>query len=500
MVINSLLFLSAVFIFLIVYFILQRTKYQKYWVFIADLFFLYCFSGTTGLPAVLFLVVVIYFLAILVEKQHELKNSRYAKLFFWLGAGTDIAVLLYFKYFIFTWDVISQYLNLERSLIVPAGFAYYSLSLLGYLIDVYHKKYKSEKNFIDLCSFALFFPALVEGPFGFYKKLSPQLKESHIFDWDRFVSGLQRMLWGYFKKIVIADRIGIIVMGILKDDESAGLLIFVAMILYSFQIYADFSGGIDVIMGISEVMGITLHENFKSPLISQSVTEYWQRWHMSLGEWMEKVIYYPIVLNRKVMKISKKINNKFLSKTFSATLASFIVFIIVGMWHGTGWNYVVYGLYQAVFVSSAILLKPTYEMMNQKLNINTEHISWKIFRIVRTFVVLVFGRYLIKAANLSQAFLLLKKTFSVWNPGIVLGRLTKDYGLNPKEFLMMIMLIVLLYIVDILHNRGIHFRQELMKQNIIVRYIIYMLVLFTIIILGIYGKGYSATSFIYTNF
>lgn len=452
------------------------------------------------MPAVIILVLAIYFSAIAVEKKLNDNNSSEARFLFWMGAGTDLMILLYFKYFIFTWDVIKQYLNLEKSLIVPAGVAYYSLSLLGYLIDVYHKKYPAEKNLIDLCSFALFFPALVEGPFGFYKKLSPQLKETHVFDWDRMVSGLQRVLWGYFKKIVIADRIGIVVMAILKDENSGGVLIFSAMVLYSFQIYADFSGGIDVIMGISEIMGISLHENFKSPLISKSVTEYWARWHMSLGEWMEKVIYYPLVLNRKVMKLSKKIPNKFLSKTFSATMASFVVFVIVGMWHGTGWNYVVYGLYQAIFVSSAILLKPTYEYVNKKLNINTENISWKLFQILRTFVILVFGRYLIKASNLSKAIELIKKTFLAWNPSVIWKSLPKDYGINPKEFLLMLMLIALLYVVDVLHDKGVHFRELLMKSNIVVRYAVYMLAIFTIIILGIYGKGYDASSFIYTNF
>ena len=147
--------------------------------------------------------------------------------------------------------------------------------------------------------YVTYFPAIIEGPINMYKKLMPQIKARHAYDWDRMIRGLMRSLWGYLKKMVIADRIGILVMGILQDEAAHGATILFALVVYSFQIYADFSGGIDVIMGISEVLGIELAENFKSPLISKNVTEYWARWHKSLGEFMEKYIYYPIVLNRK---------------------------------------------------------------------------------------------------------------------------------------------------------------------------------------------------------
>ena len=219
--------------------------------------------------------------------------------------------------------------------------------MCAYLVDIYHKKYKAETDLVAFLVYVTYFPAIVEGPINMYRKLMPQIKEKHTFDWERMIRGLMRTLWGYLKKVVIADRIGILVMGILQTEDAHGIVILYALVIYSFQIYTDFSGGIDVIMGISQVLGIELAENFKSPLISKNVTEYWQRWHKSLGEFMEKYIYYPIVLNRKLMKFSKKIKNKYQSRAFSAFVASLIVFVIVGIWHGTGWNYVVYGMYQA---------------------------------------------------------------------------------------------------------------------------------------------------------
>ena len=500
MSINSFRYAAVIIAILLLYFVLQKTEKQKYVVALANVLVVYLCSGISGVIISLIIVTSTFFTGKSIDKSLKEKNTKATKGFLTLGVGVNLTILLYFKYFLFTAENINEYLNFGIKFMAPVGLAYFSLSLTHYLLDVYHKKYTSEKNYIDFLAFSLFFPSIVEGPFGFYKKLSPQLKVNHKFDWDRMVSGLQRILWGYFKKLVIADRIGIEVMGILGNEESAGFLLFMAMVFYSFQIYADFSGGIDVVMGISEIMGIELYENFRSPLISRNVTEYWARWHMSLGEWMEKVIYYPIVLNRKMLKMSKKIKHNYLSKAFSATVASVIVFIVVGIWHGTGWNYVVYGLYQALFVSSAVLLKPSYANIKGKLGIREEDFGWHFFQVLRTFVILVFGRYLIKSKDLSQAIELIRKTFSVWNPQVFFDGTLLEQGLDFRNFYLMLAMIVLLYVVDICHNKGFRFRKTLMECNIIFRYAVYMVAIFMIIILGIYGKGYDASSFIYANF
>lgn len=499
MAINSLRYLFVVAIILCLYFLLQRTRLQRYVIFAADLYFLYAFSGKKGILVAFLILLTVYLSGRRIDALLAAKEKKKAFRILWVGGVIDIGILLYFKFLTDTWRFFEKNLHLG-GIWAPVGLAYFCMSLLGYLFDVYHKKIKAEKSFIDLANFAFFFPAIIEGPFGFYRKLMPQLKEQHTFDWDRFVPGLQRILWGYFQKLVIADRIGILVMGILQDDQAAGLTVFLAMVFYSFQIYADFAGGIDVIMGISEIMGVSLFENFRSPLISRSVTEYWQRWHMSLGEWMEKYLYYPIVLNRKVMRLSKRIHHPYLSRAFGATLASVIVFIIVGIWHGTGWNYVVYGCYQAFWVSTAVLLKPVYQRMNQAAHIREDDWGWKVFQMLRTFVILVFGRYLIKASSLTQAGDLLNRTFAVWNPQVLLDGTLLQYGLNLREFHLMLACMILMFAVDVLHERGINFRQSLMCCNVVFRYCIYFLALFMILIMGVYGPGYDASSFIYAGF
>lgn len=498
MEIKSLSFLLFCFFIVFFYFLLEKTNKQKYILFIADIILITKISGKKG-GVILFLF---GYLVFMMGKLLEKTEKRYIRrLYEGIGFIGSIGLLIYFKYFTFTYDTFQKFFEMRQiylpSLIAPIGLSYYTLSMFGYLHDICHKKYAAEKNYINFMSFIMFFPAIFEGPINLYQKLMPQLLSVHKFDWDRMVFGLQRVLWGYIKKVVVADRIGILVTGILQDDNTHGYLTILAMVFYSFQIYADFSGGIDVIMGITEILGIQLTENFKSPLVSKNVTEYWQRWHKSLGEWMEKYIYYPLVFNRRILKFSKKISNKYMSRAFSAIIASVIVFVIVGIWHGTGWNYVVYGMYQAFFVSTAVALAPVYKRCKSLLHINESCISWKMFSILRTFVILILGRVLIKAGNLSQAGLIYKKMLELDNIAALFTGSLFEYGLDYKNYYLMLLGIFGLIVVDVLHERGIKFRQLLMKQDIVFRYFIYMSAIFLIIIMGIYGPDYEASAFIY---
>lgn len=439
---KSLSYIAFVAIVALIYFAVYRVKNaQKYVLLLANLFFIYAVSGKKSLMIIIALIIISYVLGGLVESSLLKGEKVKAKYFLWLSVFFSVGILCYFKFFKDTFNLIRnvamQHGITLSALVSPVGISYFTLTMIAYIIDVYHKKHKAEKNFIDYLTFITYFPSIIEGPINLYNKVAFQIKAIHRFDTNRVVLGMQRLLWGYIKKVVIADRIGIIVCGILQDETLTGFILFWAMVLYSFQIYADFSGGIDVIMGISEIFDIKLTENFKSPLVSKSVTEYWQRWHISLGDFMEKYIYYPIVLNRSMMKFSKKIPSKYLQKVFSAIIASIIVFIIVGIWHGTGWNYVVYGCYQALFVSSAVLLRPVCKKLVSLVHIPDDSISWRLFRVLRTFIILTIGRYFIRAKDLTQAFGLLKKSFIDFKWGGYLYYLTIHcivMGLIPRIY------------------------------------------------------------------
>ena len=507
MSIKSLTFLVFVLVVFCIYYAVQKTNFQKIVILAAGIVCMVSMSNIMATLIVITLALCVYGIAIQIEtliKKNGSKISRAVKGWLALAIFLDIGLLLYFKFFKNTYLLLQNICAAKNimltDLVVPIGLSYYTLALYGYLMDIYHKKYAAEKDFLLFLAYVTYFPAIIEGPVNLYKKVAPQFREQHFFDGQKVVMGLQRSMWGYFKKVVIADRIGILVMGILQEDTAVGPLLLYAMILYSFQIYTDFSGGIDVIMGISEILDIKLTENFKSPLISSSVTEYWARWHISLGEFMEKYIYYPIALNKNVMKFSKKIKNKYLSKAFSSALASFIVFIIVGIWHGTGWNYVVYGLYQAVFVAGAVLLTPFYKNAKSTLHIDDKTLSWKVFTVLRTFSILVFGRILIKCADLQGVGIFLHKLFADVNPHALFDGTVYQFGLDYKNVYLMYACILLVIVVDILHEKGVHFRELLMRQGIIFRYIVYYIAIFSIIVFGIYGAEFHSADFIYQAF
>lgn len=505
--IKSMTFLIFVFIVVAMYYAVRKVKLQQIVLLAAGLVCIVSMSNAEDAVLIITLVFCVYSTAIHMEgliKKNAGKVSGAVKGWLAFAIFLDIGLLLYFKFFrntyLFVQQIFAAHSISLADLIVPVGLSYYTLALYGYLMDIYHKKYPAERDFLLFLTYVTYFPAIIEGPINLYKKVTPQFREQHFFEGKRVVMGLQRCLWGYFKKVVIADRIGILVMGILQEDTAGGVLLLYAMVLYSFQIYTDFSGGIDVIMGISEMLDIKLTENFRSPLISASVTEYWARWHISLGEFMEKYIYYPIALNRRVIKLSKKISNKYLSKAFSSALASFIVFIIVGIWHGTGWNYVVYGLYQAVFVAGAVLLTPCYKRIKGLLHIDDQTLGWKIFTVLRTFTILVFGRILIKSANLHGVGIFLQRLFSGKNMYALFDGSIYQFGLDYKNVFLIYGCILLIIVVDILHEKGIHFREILMQQGIVFRYIVYYAAIFSIVVWGIYGPEFHSADFIYQAF
>ncbi|MCR5268220.1 MAG: hypothetical protein K6E16_06875 [Lachnospiraceae bacterium] len=504
MQLTSLHYVFFILIVLIAYYAVSKFQYgQRIVLAASNLFLISAMTRKTVMILIVLFVTFVYFAGFLLERFVKAGEKKKAHAFFWCAILCVVAFLCYFKFFRFTYEWLQEVLALKgiglAEFIVPIGVSYYTLTLLAYLIDIYHKKHAAEHNFLNFLVFVTFFPSIIEGPINLYRKVMPQITEPHKFSPDNFIDGFARILFGYCKKMLIADRIGMIVIGILGDETLTGWPVFFAMILYSFQIYADFSGGIDVVMGVAKMLDIQLTENFKAPLMSVSVTEFWAKWHISLGEFMEKYIYYPIVLNRRIMKLSKKIKNAYLSKAFSATIASVIVFIIVGIWHGTGWNYVVYGCYQALFVSSAVLLGPVYKKGRALLPFG-ESTCYRVFMILRTFVILTFGRYFIRAKDLPQAFTLFERTFAGGGFSKLTDGTLLQFGLDPLDLWIMGGGIMLMIVLDLIASRGVKIRERIIRGNIVIRYGLYFVAIFSLLIFGMYGEGFTGASFIYQGF
>ena len=391
------------------------------------------------------------------------------------------------------------------SLLLPIGISFYTLQEISYIADVQRGKYRAEKSLPHLMLFFSYFPQIVQGPIARYNQLSHQFYEEHPFDYKRLASGAQLILWGFVKKLVIADRIATPVGYLFDNAESyEGAILFFAAAMYGIQVYADFSGGMDIARGFSEIIGIELELNFKQPYYAKSIEEFWRRWHITLGSWMRDYVFYPLSLSPLFGKIGsalRKRGKKSLGNKLPSFLAMFIVYFLVGFWHGAEWKYVLYGIWNGIFISSGILLTDFYADCKTRLHVNDGSKGWRLFQILRTFVICSFGRIFSRANNTRQAIYMfgsiIKKWYSVYF--LTNGTLLK-LGLGTADWIILIAFILLMFYVDHLHERGMKIREGISKQNIFIRWTIYYLALFGLIMFGIYGPLYDAASFIYAQF
>lgn len=391
-------------------------------------------------------------------------------------------------------------------ILVPMGLSYYTFKSIGYVIDVYRGRIRAQRNIGKLALYVGYFPALVQGPIDRYEDVAEQLYAEHSFSYERLCFGAQRMLWGYIKKLVIAERAMVIVDQVIGNYASAGyegFTLFFGVVLYAVQIYADFSGGMDIVLGLSEIFGIRLTENFRRPFFATSVAEYWQRWHITLGAWMRTYVFYPLSLSQAFNKLGKKCRKVFgdqTGKLIAPSLASFITFVLIGIWHGVGWKYVIYGFYMAVFVSSGTLLEDVYAKARERLHISEQSKGWRVFQSVRTVFIISMSRYVNKAQDVPDMFRMMKATFTHFNPWVFFDGTFYTLGLDKQDFWLLMLAIVVLFCVDLAQERGVRIRAAIARENVIIRWGVYYAAIFALLIFGMYGPGYNAAGFIYQRF
>lgn len=386
----------------------------------------------------------------------------------------------------------------------PLGISYYTMSLIGYMADVYWRKEKAEHNYFSLLLFAVYFPKILEGPISKHRLVSAQLREGHAFDYQRLCFGLQRVLWGYFKKLVIADRLNILVSTVFADYESYhGAVFVVAAIFGAFQLYCDFSGCMDIALGISEVFGITIEENFSRPFFSKSAAEFWRRWHITLGVWFKDYIYMPLVISPRLMSISGKIRKKFgkrAGKALVTVIPLMAVWILTGVWHGTGWNYVVWGLYWGGIIIVSAVYEPELSKIPGLLHFDTKTRRWRFFQMARTFCLFVGSRLLTIPADLNITWYVIVKIFRKFAPWELMDGTLYTLGLDRPNFILAILALVLLLYVSKREEEGISFRIKIAGLPLVYRWILYYGAILAVLIFGIYGAGYDAGSFVYMNY
>ena len=425
---------------------------------------------------------------------------------FLIGLATLLAMMFYAKTAERLVGALASVLEgegLSLSVIVPLGISYYTLAAIGYLADVYWKKDTAEKNPFKLLLYLCYFPQILQGPIPKHRNLGAQLGDGHRFDYTRVCFGLQRAIWGFFKKLVIADRLAIMVNQVFQNYlVYSGFIFLFALVGAVFQLYTDFSGCVDIALGISEVFGITLEENFKRPFYSTSAAEFWRRWHMSLGSWFKDYVYMPISVSPALILFGKFVKKHFgrtTARNVMTTIPLMAVWILTGLWHGTGWDYLVWGLYWGIIIILSTWLAPVYKKINRKLGLNSKLGWWRAIQQIRTFGIYMVGRLLTIPGNLLTSRWIGRKIFT-WNPWVLFDGTLFRLGWDYKEAWAAIIALCVLWKVSSLQEKGVHIRESVAKWPLPIRWAFYYGAIFAVLIFGIYGSGVASSAFVYMNF
>uniref|UniRef100_UPI00405758D4 MBOAT family O-acyltransferase n=1 Tax=Acetatifactor sp. TaxID=1872090 RepID=UPI00405758D4 len=530
MLFTSYEFIGFIAVLLVLYYLIPK-KYQWVLLLIASYAF-YCIADPRYLIYILTTTVTIYFAACMMDRNAA-KQSEYLKLhkdelskeekkdfkkrqkkirLRWTVACVlvNVGILVAVKYTNFIFENINAVLQMFGqtgqfslcSLILPMGISFYTFQAMGYLIDVYRGTVPAEKNIFKFALFVSFFPQLIQGPISRFGDLSQTLYKEHHFDPKVVTYGLQRVLWGYFKKLVVADRILAGVTTIISDiDTYHGAYAFIGMVFYTIQLYADFTGGIDITIGIAESLGVTVQENFHRPYFSKSLKEYWRRWHISMCNWFRDYIFYPVSASGPLQKLSKFLRknvNDTLGKRLPVYIASFMVWFTTGLWHGASWNFIVWGLGNWAVLMISEELEPLYLKFHNRFPVEDKFV-YKLFQVGRTFLLVcclnMFDCY-VSVADTFRAFgsMLTATNWNIlWNGALL------DIGLTGLDYGILVFGVIVLFAVSLVQRSG-KIRDRIACKPYPVRFVTWFGLFLIILLIGAYGIGYDSSQFIYNRF
>ncbi len=522
MVFTSLKFILFITATVIIYFLFPK-KYRWVWLLLSSYFFYLSASIKYGVFLV-FSTAVTFSAAVLMEKlaekadipslpkeerkQAKKRLQKRKKLIVAFAVILNFAVLFLIKYYNFTVLNISalagvfgiEFSPVLSSLLLPVGISFYTFQVTGYVIDVYRGISGAERNFFKYALFVSYFPQIMQGPIGRFSQLSETLYDGHAFEYERMTRGIQRMMFGFFEKLVSAARLAIAVDTVWAQYSSYGRIeLILACIFYAIQIYADFAGYMDIALGASEIMGIRLSENFKAPYFSASVPEFWRRWHITLGSWFRDYLFYPVMRSGWCSRLGKFIKEKFgkkLSGKVTTVIALMCVWFFTGMWHGASWHYIIWGVYYGILIILSTLLAPVFDGFVQKHSIDRSKPLYKSVQILKTFALVCLGYIFFRSTGMTQAFGIIGRIFSVSAP----LNSPAGIGLDKADLLVALIAVAVLIITDIYRAKEVDIREAVAAKPLVLRWAVYFILLFSVIIFGVYGPGYSSSSFIYFQF
>lgn len=445
------------------------------------------------------------------KKKKEQLNGKKKRLL-WLGLGVPIGVLLVVKYTNFALKSVNSVLDMLGtggeislvSLVVPLGISFYTFQIIAYIMDVYKGKLAPETNFARYLLYVSFFPSVVQGPIPRFSQLAPQLYEGNEFDFENLRNGAILILWGFAKKLILSERLSVFISTIYDNYMNyEGVIFAVATIAFSIQIYADFSGCMDIAAGTARIFGIKLEKNFLRPYFSKNMPEFWRRWHATLGSWFRDYVFFPFSISKTSLKINKNARKWFgegAGRIVSASMPILVVWCLTGIWHGPDWKYVAWGLFHGMLIILSTIFAPKCAVWGEKLHIKMDCFSFRLFQMGRTFFLCCVGRVFFRAESISAAFTIFKRGLQTTGFYMLRPSVFFDYGINAKNWLVVIVFFVAWFTISVLEEKHGDVLELLGKQNLIFRWVLLYILLFAVIVFGQYGPGFDVSSFIYEQF
>lgn len=500
MSIVSFSFLFFLFISLIIYYIFPR-KYRWIVLLISSILF-FLISCDYKLIFYLLLGILITYIGarVISEKNLNPKSKKIVLVLTLLCIISELFVLKYINIFPLGMNAIGKLFNINFTfgtinLLAPLGISYYTLSLISYVVDCYWGTCTAQKNFFKHATFACYYPTLISGPIVRYPEMKEELFNERKIEWSNIYKGFTRIIYGIMKKLVIADFLAKYVSLIFSNYQTySGLYIILGLVCYAIQIYADFSGCMDIVIGASKMYGIKLPENFKSPFFSKSLSEFWRRWHITLGLWGKDYIMYPLLKStffQKLGKKTKKIFGKKLGKKIPTILSIFILWLLIGIWHGASFRYIfAAGILPWIYLTIGELFEFLPPKINQIFKIKTDCFSFKLFQSMRTILLMCFIWLFVCSPSLSSA------------PSVIKSILTPTNLYHIKNFPKFIAFytIIPVVVIEYLKYKDINVLDKFYEQNVLFKWIVLFMMIITILLFGCYGPGYDASSFIYGGF
>ena len=469
----------------IIYYILPLRC--RWWVLLGASGYFYYEVSTEKKQLVVFLasIVISYLCGLFVDGYTRQKKNLKAKMVLGIGVIASAVPLFVTKMD----DLLNGTVIYKSAIswIVPVGLAFYSMQIIAYLVDIYRGEIIPQKNVFKFVLFVSFFPIIIQGPISRYAQLGGQLFEGHKYNDEKIMRGIQLILWGLFLKYMIADKASVVVNMVFDNyRDYSGIYVWVAGILYSIQLYADFLSCVSMSQGVAGLFGIELIDNFNHPYFSTSIKEFWRRWHISFSQWLRDYVYISLGGNKKG-KLKKYIN-------------LVITFGVSGLWHGGSWKYLFWGLMHAGYQIVGDQIHGVKDRVLEQLSLRKDSKTRKILEMIVTSFLVMIAWIIFRAQSLKAGIKMIISMFSAFNPWILFDNSIFTLGLSQKEFEVLAVAVLILVIVSFLQEKGIKIRDWFNRRNIFVRWIVYLCVIWSIWIFGTYGYGFNAADFIYGGF